>query len=144
MLQAFGPVWCAGHGYAPFPGDANAPDRETTMLLDNDRRRAGGHSAEPPRDAFQAAPTASALRRFLGGSPAGVFVRLLFLSVLVGAFMSMLGVTPGLLFWRVVDSVQDLVHLAATQLHDITGWIVAGAIVVVPLWLIARLFAVSR
>ncbi len=118
------------------------------MLLDHDRRRTGGPSAEPPQGAYQGAypgtPTASALRRFLGGSPAGVFVRLLFLSVLVGAFMSMLGVTPGLLFWRVVDSVQDLVHLAATQLHDITGWIVAGAIVVVPLWLIARLFAVSR
>ncbi len=78
------------------------------------------------------------------GSPAGVFLRLLFLSILVGAFMSMLGVTPGLLFWRAVDSIQDLVHLATTQLHDLTGWVVAGALVVVPLWLVARLFAVSR
>ena len=114
------------------------------MLLDNDRHRAGGHPSEPPRAAYQGGATSSGLRRFLGGSPMGVFLRLLFLSVLVGAFMAMLGITPGLLFWRVVDSVQDLVHLAATQLHDITGWVVAGAIVVVPLWLIARLFAVSR
>ncbi len=140
MLQAFGPVWCAGHGYARFPSDHKAPDRDPTMLLDHDRNR----TAEPPRAAYQGPQGASGLRRFLGGSPMGVFVRLLFLSVLVGAFMSMLGITPGLLFWRVVDSVQDLVHLAATQLHDITGWIVAGAIVVIPLWLIARLFAVSR
>jgi hypothetical protein len=110
------------------------------MLLDHDRHRAG----EPPHSAYNAAPASSGLRRFLGGSPGGVFLRLLFLSILVGAFMSMLGVTPGLLFWRVVDSVQDLVHLATTQLHDLTGWVVAGAIVVVPLWLIARLFAVSR
>lgn len=109
------------------------------MLLNHDRPQAGA----PPHTAYPAGQP-STLRRFLGGSPAGVFLRLLFLSVLVGAFMSMLGVTPGLLFWRVVDSVQDLVHLAATQLHDITGWIIAGAIVVVPLWLIARLFAVSR
>ncbi len=143
-MQAFGRVWCAGHGYARFAGDAKAPAEKKTMLLDHDRRRAGAEPGETPYAAYQAPRGSLALRRFLGGSPAGVFVRLLFLSVLVGAFMSMLGVTPGLLFWRVVDSVQDLVHLAATQLHDVTGWIVAGAVVVVPLWLIARLFAVSR
>lgn len=109
------------------------------MLLNHDRPQPGTapHAAYPSGQP-------SALRRFLGGSPAGVFLRLLFLSILVGAFMSMLGVTPGVLFWRVVDSVQDIVHLAASQLHDLTGWIVAGAVVVVPLWLIARLFAVSR
>jgi len=109
------------------------------MLLNHDRHQTGA----PPHSAY---PTGqpSTLRRFLGGSPAGVFLRLLFLSILVGAFMSMLGVTPGLLFWRAVDSIQDLVHLAATQLHDLTGWVVAGALVVVPLWLVARLFAVSR
>ena len=114
------------------------------MLLDHDRRRADEAPHGAPHAAYQSMQGPSTLRRFLGGSPAGVFVRLLFLSVLVGAFMAMLGITPGLLFWRVVDSVQDLVHLAATQLHDITGWVVAGAVVVVPLWLIARLFAVSR
>lgn len=113
------------------------------MLLDHDRRRAGAHPGEPPHAAYPGARP-SPLRRFIGGSPAGVFLRLLFLSVLVGAFMSMLGLTPGVLFWRVVDSVQDLVRLAATQLHDLTGWVVAGALVVVPLWFIARLFAVSR
>ncbi len=110
------------------------------MLLNHERPRAG----EPPHSTYNAAPSSSGLRRFLGGSPGGVFLRLLFLSILVGAFMSMLGVTPGLLFWRVVDSAQDLIRLASTQLHDITGWVVAGAIIVVPLWLIARLFAVSR
>jgi hypothetical protein len=129
----------------PGSGAMHRRQRETTtMLLDHDRRRAGEAPHGAPHTAYQGMQGPSALRRFLGGSPAGVFVRLLFLSVLVGAFMAMLGITPGLLFWRVVDSVQDLVHLAATQLHDITGWVVAGAVVVVPLWLIARLFAVSR
>ncbi|MCJ2015785.1 DUF6460 domain-containing protein [Methylobacterium sp. J-076] len=113
------------------------------MLLDHDRRHAGAQPGDTAYAASQAARP-STLRRFLGGSPVGVFLRLLFLSVLVGAFMSMLGVTPGLLFWRVVDSAQDLIRFATTQLHDLTAWVIAGAIVVVPLWLIARLFAVSR
>ncbi|MGU3417153.1 DUF6460 domain-containing protein [Methylobacterium sp. D54C] len=117
------------------------------MLVDHDRRRQGYQQGAPPNAPYAAdsdRSRPSALRRFLGGSPAGVFLRLLFLSVLVGAFMSMLGLTPGRLFWHVYDSARALVEVGLASLHDFGGWIVAGAIVVVPLWLIARLFAVSR
>ncbi|MDP4002530.1 DUF6460 domain-containing protein [Methylobacterium sp. NEAU K] len=114
------------------------------MLVDHDRRRQGA----PPPDNVSGTdpyrPRHSTLRRFLGGSPAGVFLRLLFLSVLVGAFMSMLGLTPGRLFWHLYDSARALLEVGLASLHDFGGWIVAGAIVVVPLWLISRLFAVSR
>jgi hypothetical protein len=118
------------------------------MLVDHDRRRQGFQQGAPQPDpvdgpeAYRAHP--SALRRFLGGSPAGVFLRLLFLSVLVGAFMSMLGLTPGRLFWHVYDSARALLQVGLASIHDFGGWIIAGAIVVVPLWLIGRLFAVSR
>ncbi|MCJ2137842.1 DUF6460 domain-containing protein [Methylobacterium sp. J-026] len=118
------------------------------MLVDHQRRPPGyGQDAPPPGGVYGAEPSRprdSALRRFLGGSPAGVFLRLLLLSVLVGAFMSMLGLTPGRLFWRLYDSARALLEIGLASLHDFGGWIVAGAIVVVPLWLIARLFAVSR
>ncbi|GJE13084.1 MULTISPECIES: DUF6460 domain-containing protein [Methylobacterium] len=113
------------------------------MLVDHDRRLHGA----PPDGTYGAGayrPRDSALRRFLGGSPTGVFLRLLFLSVLVGAFMAMLGMTPGRLFWHVYDSARALIDVGLASLHDFGGWIVAGAIVVVPLWLIARLVAVSR
>jgi hypothetical protein len=120
---------------------------EDTMLVDHQRhRRDDTHHTVPPGaygpDSDR--PRDSALRRFLGGSPAGVVARLLFLSILVGAFMSMLGVTPGRLFWHLYDSTRALLEVGLASLHDFGGWIVAGAIVVVPLWLIARLFAVSR
>ena len=36
----------------------------------------------------------SNLNRFLGGSPGSVLVKLIFLSLLVGAFMAFLGITP--------------------------------------------------
>ena len=118
------------------------------MLVDHDRRRQGASQGTPAPDSAYGAdpyrPRASTLRRFLGGSPAGVFLRLLFLSVLVGAFMSMLGLTPGRLFWNVYDSARMLLEVGLASLHDFGGWIVAGAIVVVPLWLISRLFAASR
>ena len=114
------------------------------MLVDRDRRPQG---APYPDEAYgpQAGPRrTSALHRFLGGSPAGVFARLLVLSVLVGAGLSTLGLTPGRLFWQAYEAARALIELAGASLHDVSGWVLAGAVVVVPLWLITRLLAVSR
>lgn len=115
------------------------------MILDNDPRRPPPYGAEPP--AGYAVPhqgRPSALRRFLGGSPVAVFVKLLFLSVLVGAIMAMIGLTPGLLFWHAYDTVRALVDLGLATFHDFGRWILAGAVVVVPLWLLSRFLAVSK
>ena len=87
---------------------------------------------------------ASSLHRFLGGSPAGVVLRLLFLSALAGAVMAMLGLTPGRLFWNAFESARALAAVGFASVHEFGGWLLAGAIVVVPLWLIGRVFAVSR
>ncbi|MFH6781209.1 MULTISPECIES: DUF6460 domain-containing protein [Methylobacterium] len=86
----------------------------------------------------------SGLHRFLGGSPGAVLVRLVFLSLLVGAGMAMLGVTPGLLFAQAYDTIQSLLTLGFETFHDAGRWFVAGAVVVVPLWLLSRVFARSR
>ena len=108
------------------------------MIVEHEPRR----QAPPPGYAYEG--RRSTMRRFLGGSPLGVFLRLLFLSVLVGAFMAMFGLTPGRLFWHVYDSARALIDITFETFHDFGGWILAGAVVVVPLWLLSRLFAVSR
>ncbi|GJD55887.1 hypothetical protein MTDSW087_00286 [Methylobacterium dankookense] len=108
--------------------------------MEHGKHRPGG--ASYPEMAYGG--RGSGLRRFLGGSPAAVFLRLLFLSVLVGAFMAMLGLTPGQLFWHVYDSARTLIDMGLATFHDFGGWILAGAVVVVPLWFISRLFAASR
>lgn len=82
----------------------------------------------------------SNLNRFLGGSPGSVLAKLIFLSLLVGAFMAVVGITPfGLVegLYRWIASVFDL---SLDTLVEIGRWILYGAIIVVPLWLLARLF----
>jgi hypothetical protein len=82
----------------------------------------------------------SNMNRFLGGSPGAVVAKLIFLSLLVGAFMAFLGITPfGLVegLYRWIASVFDL---SLDTLIEIGRWVLYGAIIVVPLWLIARLF----
>ena len=86
----------------------------------------------------------SNLQRFLGGSPAAVLVKLVFLSLLVGAFMSFLGVTPVGLISRVWRMIQSVLGLGFDSLREVGRWIVYGAIIVVPLWLLSRLASRGR
>ena len=86
----------------------------------------------------------SNLQRFLGGSPAAVLVKLVFLSLLVGAFMSFLGVTPVGLISRVWRMIQAVLDLGFDSLREVGRWIVYGAIIVVPLWLLSRLASRGR
>jgi hypothetical protein len=112
------------------------------MIVEHDPRRRDRF--EQPAQDYGVQRAGSGLRRFIGGSPTGVFLRLLFLSVLVGAFMAMLGLTPARLFWHAYDTVRALVDLGLATFHDFGGWVLAGAVVVVPLWFLSRLFATTR
>lgn len=114
------------------------------MTADHDPRRPQPFPGQPYAGGYADPDRRSTLRRFLGGSPAAVFIKLLFLSVLVGAVMATLGVTPGRLFWHAYDTVRSLIELGLDTFQDFGHWIVAGAVVVVPLWLLSRFFAVSK
>ncbi len=84
------------------------------------------------------------LSHFFGGSPLRVLVQLIVLSVIVGAILSVLGVSPydifgGLqrLWWRIYDAGFD-------TFRWLWDYFVIGVVVVVPLWLIMRLLRVRR
>lgn len=112
------------------------------MVGDQDRHR---HPQQiHPVDGTVYGSRPSALRRFLGGSPIAVFVKLVFLSIIVGAVLAMLGVTPGQLFWHIYDAGRALIDLGLATFHDFGRWILAGAVIVVPLWLISRFLAMGR
>ena len=78
-------------------------------------------------------------RRFLGVHPLAVAIRLGLLSVVVGLLLSVFGITPRN-FFRSIDQfaryVYDLGFGAVEWLFD---YIVLGAMLVVPIWLVLRL-----
>ena len=82
----------------------------------------------------------SNLNRFLGGSPASVLAKLIFLSLLVGAFMAFLGVTPLRLIQGLFDWITSILDLSLDTVKEIGLWVLYGAVIVVPLWLLSRLF----
>jgi len=86
----------------------------------------------------------ASMERFLGGSPLSVLVRLIFISLLVGAAMAFLGLSPKGLLDSAVRFVRSITGLGFDAVREVGQWVVAGALVVVPLWLLMRLFAARR
>lgn len=84
------------------------------------------------------------MERFIGGSPLGVLVRLIFISLLVGAVMAFLGLSPQSLYDSALRFLRSITGLGFGAVRDVGQWIIAGALIVVPLWLISRLFAARR
>lgn len=82
--------------------------------------------------------------RILGGSPGSVLLRLLFLSLLVGAGMAFLGISPIGLLRGLVDAARHLFESGFAALGEIGGWLMAGAVIVIPLFILSRLFAGGR
>ncbi|WP_043539646.1 DUF6460 domain-containing protein [Salinarimonas rosea] len=84
------------------------------------------------------------MQRLLGGSPAAVLVKLVFLSLLVGAFMALLGITPQGLFEGAFELVRDLWETGFEAFGTLGRWLVYGAMVVVPVFVVLRIIAALR
>ncbi len=84
------------------------------------------------------------LSRFLGGSPLGVAFRLVMLSILVGVVLAAIGLDP----WNIVDSIRLLFiriwDLGFDAISGLWRYFLLGAVIVVPIWLIARLVNAPR
>lgn len=80
------------------------------------------------------------LSRFLGGSPLAVLLRLVLLSVLVGVVLAAIGFDP----WNILYSIRRLFdwiyNLGFDAINGLWRYFLLGAVIVVPIWLIARLF----
>jgi hypothetical protein len=80
------------------------------------------------------------LQDFLGGPLWSVLIKLIFLSLLVGAFLAFLDVTPLELFDHGFHLARSVFGLGFDAIRDIGRWVVYGAVIVVPIWLLSRLF----
>ncbi len=83
----------------------------------------------------------SPLTRFLGGSPASVFVRLLFVSLIVGAFLMWLDIRPSEVLYAVERLLRRVWNLGFGAIREVAEYILAGAVLVVPVWLVIRLLS---
>lgn len=81
---------------------------------------------------------------FLGGSPLGVAIRLALISIVVGIVLSALGINLRNFFDRINELLRNIYDLGLGAFEWVFEYLLLGAIVVVPIWLISRLVAASR
>ena len=93
-----------------------------------------------PNDTRELPAANDGLTRFLGGSPLAVAFRLILLSVLVGVVLSAIGFDP----WNILSSIRRLFdwiyNLGFDAINGLWRYFLLGAVIVVPIWLISRLF----
>src|ERR1700752_342706 len=81
---------------------------------------------------------------FLGGSPLSVLLRLVLLSLLVGVVLAAIGFDP----WNIVYSIRRLIdwiwNLGFDATNGLWRYFLLGAVIVIPVWLISRLFSTQR
>jgi len=84
------------------------------------------------------------VNRFFGGPPLSVIFRLVLLSILIGVILQVLGLDP----WNIFDSLRRLALHVWDMGFDALRWLwrylVLGAVIVVPIWLIVRLMRVAQ
>jgi uncharacterized oligopeptide transporter (OPT) family protein len=106
----------------------------------DETKPASAWSSSRPASTESWTPPETPLARFLGGTPGSVLLRLFFLSLIVGALLMWLDIRPVDLVQGVIRFVHRIWSLGFDALREMGDYIVAGAMIVVPLWLIARLF----
>jgi hypothetical protein len=79
------------------------------------------------------------MQRLLGGPPGAVLARLAFMSVLVGAFLAVFGLTPPDIVLALRDLFHDLFGFGFDALKEAGRYFLYGAMIVVPLWVLLRI-----
>jgi len=81
------------------------------------------------------------MHRILGGEPLSVAFRLIVLSIVVGVVLALLGLSP----YALLDNLRIAILRIYNMGFDAFGWLfkyfLLGAVIVVPLWLVSRFWA---
>jgi hypothetical protein len=82
--------------------------------------------------------------RLFGGSPLGVLVRLILVSILVGVILSALGLDPLDIFDSLRRLIRNIWNMGFDAIRWVWGYFLLGAVIVIPIWLILRLVNAPR
>jgi len=84
------------------------------------------------------------INRWLGGSPLAVLGRLILICILVGVVLSALGLDPWNIWFSLRRFVLTVWDMGFDAVRWVWGYFLLGAVIVVPVWLLLRLFNAPR
>ncbi|ARO28544.1 MULTISPECIES: DUF6460 domain-containing protein [Rhizobium] len=84
------------------------------------------------------------VNRFLGDSLGRTLIKLIVVSLIVGFVMTVFGLTPWNIIYGFRDFILELWHRGFAALGRVGDYLLLGATIVIPLFVILRLFSYRR
>lgn len=84
------------------------------------------------------------VNRFLGDSLGRTLIKLIVVSLIVGFVMTIFSLTPWNIIYGFRDFVLEIWHRGFSALGRVGDYLLLGATIVIPLFLILRLFSYHR
>ncbi|ACE89604.1 hypothetical conserved protein [Rhizobium etli CIAT 652] len=84
------------------------------------------------------------VNRFLGDSLGRTLIKLIVVSLIVGFVMTVFGLTPWNIIYGFRDFILEIWHRGFSALGRVGDYLLLGATIVIPLFLILRLFSYHR
>jgi hypothetical protein len=81
------------------------------------------------------------MERLFGGSPAAVVVKLSIASIMIGVVLSFFGFNPTNLYDAIIRLGDWISSLGLDAVKTVFRYLILGAIIVVPLWVLSRFFS---
>jgi hypothetical protein len=78
------------------------------------------------------------VNRFFGGPPLSVLLRLVLLSILVGAILSVLDLDPLSILRGLERLVRSIWNMGWDAVNWLLRYFLLGAVIVIPIWLLVR------
>ena len=97
-----------------------------------------------PNDTRELPANQDGMHRFLGGSPLAVAFRLILLSILVGVVLAAIGFDPLDILHSIRRLFQRIWDLGFDAVNWLWRYFLLGAVIVIPIWLLSRLFGTPR
>jgi hypothetical protein len=104
-------------------------------MMPHQHNRAEASMTDQPQTEIRRSP----LERFLGGHPLSVILKLVFISLLVGFVMSVFGLNVQGVIRGAIDVLRETLRDGAGLFRNLGGYVLTGAALVVPIWLLIRL-----
>ena len=79
-----------------------------------------------------------------GDQPIKVIIKLVLMSLLVGFILKILHITPIGIFEWVIENIAHIINVSFDNIENVIGYIITGAVVVVPFWLFQRMSQKKR
>jgi hypothetical protein len=83
-------------------------------------------------------------QQILGGSPSSVVIRLIFLSLVVGVVLSVLGFSPTDIIDSLTRLLRGIYDMGFGAVERVIRYVLLGAAIVIPVWIIIRVVSLTQ